>query len=90
MTTTRKVRAGPIDCASSGCNGPRESECMGLCTQKVNADQISEDGPSIWLGLEQEDPIQFAGDEPMPLAARIAIIVLLAVIVGALIVPLPF
>lgn len=29
---TRRVRAGgPPPCASSGCNGPVEGECMGVC-----------------------------------------------------------
>jgi len=76
MTTTRRVRAGqPYDCTQSGCNGLRESECAGLCMQKADPEP-------------DELPIDFVDEEPMPIAARIAIIVLLALIVAALLIPL--
>lgn len=38
---------------SSGCNGPHEGECMGLCTHRVNRPV-------------QRMNVEFAGSEPEP------------------------
>ena len=37
MTTRPHARAGthyspPMDCGSAGCNGPKEGECIGICS----------------------------------------------------------
>lgn len=74
MTTPRRFRAGQ-PCDYGGCNVP-EGECSNACMSKAQPQ-------------DPEDlPIDFAGDEPIPTPARIAIIILLAVIGFALVVPL--
>jgi hypothetical protein len=42
------------EAASSGCNGPKEGECMGLCPPRARAG-----APYI-----APMPVQFAGEEP--------------------------
>jgi hypothetical protein len=85
MTTNRKVRAGPINCAQSGCNGPSEGECMGLCTHRVNTRHLPDDRAAVVFG-NTVDPIQFHGpepDDPGPLftpAARNTCLVLVVLI----------
>lgn len=54
---TRRVRAGsPPPCASSGCNSP-QSECMGLCTHRINTDYMQKRVVSI-KGRVEELPVQ--------------------------------
>lgn len=77
-------------CVHSECDYPA-GQCLGRCNllHRVNTRNLPDDRASFVMG-STEDPIQFAEDEPMPLAARIAIIVMLALIVGALVIPLSF
>ncbi len=41
----------------SSCNGPKESECMGLCTHRINTDYMQKRVVSI-KGRVEELPVQ--------------------------------
>jgi hypothetical protein len=40
--------------ASSGCNGPVEAQCMGLCTHRVNTLHLPDDRAAVVLGRTEE------------------------------------
>lgn len=54
--------------ASSGCNGPKESDCIGLCLHRavIDTDTMTKRSVSIKGKVEQRMPIEFAGPEPKP------------------------
>lgn len=56
-----RIRAGYPPCASSGCNGPVEGECMGLCTHRVNTHCMTKPVATV---MPKELPVQFSGPEP--------------------------
>lgn len=55
--------------APSGCNGPRESECMGLCTHRVNTDLMSCKTVAVAGNPEQRMPIKSAAPQPNRIVA---------------------
>ncbi len=42
--------------ASSGCNGPREAQCMGLCADRINTHHLPDDRAAIVLGHIEPAP----------------------------------
>lgn len=51
--------------ASSGCNGPREGECMGLCLHRVDTHYLPDDRAAFVPGVAQENRLsvsQMAAD----------------------------
>lgn len=45
----------PCPAASSGCNGPSEGECMGLCTHRVAASRLTAPVRVVLGNTEQTD-----------------------------------
>lgn len=52
--------------ANSGCNGPIEGECIGLCLHRaqINTETMTKRCAAIKGNVEQRMPIEFAGPEP--------------------------
>lgn len=65
MTTPRAragqpYRAQPMDCSGSGCNGPKEGDCLGFCTlRRVHPSQVEQVNamPIRFAALEPDDSI---------------------------------
>ncbi len=56
--------------ATSGCNGPTEGECVGLCLHRaqINTETMTKRCAAIKGSVEQRMPIEFA-DEPSAFVA---------------------
>jgi hypothetical protein len=54
--------------ANSGCNGPIEGECVGLCLHRINTETMTKRCAAIKGNVEQRMPIEFA-DEPSAFVA---------------------